>query len=109
MNENYVKVLELCKVIIEQDYVPCNLENEIKKRLLDLVLDWEKRKEKADREGKEIGGLNLLFFDVLRAVNQATGNEKRFGKSKCYYLKRGLQIPSNKRGGFGYWFLTMRE
>jgi len=34
MNENYNNVLELCKVIIERDYVPCSLEKEIKKRLL---------------------------------------------------------------------------
>ena len=109
MNENYRKILELCRVIIEQDYAPCGLEDDIKKRLLDLTLDWERRKEKASREGKEIGGLNVIFMDVYRAVNQATQNQKRFGKPKCYYLRRGLQIQPSQHGGLGYYFIKMLE
>ncbi len=109
MNEHYGKILALCKVIIERDYAPCGLEDDIKKRLLDLTLDWETRKEEAGKEGREIGGLRALFIDVYRAVNQAKANEKRFGQPKCYYLKRGLQIDPSRRGGLGRWFLTMIE
>ncbi len=109
MNENYGKILELCKVMIERDYTPCGLEDDIKKRLLELTLDWERRKEKAIRESKEIGGLNVIFMDVYRAVNQATVNEKRFGKPECYYLRRGLQIPPDQHGGLGYWSRIMQE
>ena len=108
MNENYGKILELCKVMIERDYAPCGLEDDIKKRLLDLTLDWERRKEKASKEGKEIGGLKVFFIDVLRAVNQATQNAKRF-KPKCYYLRRGLEIPPSQPGGLGYWARIMQE
>ena len=103
MNENYGKILELCKVMIERDYAPCSLEDDIKKRLLDLTLDWERRKEKASKKGKAIGGLHLIFDDVLRAVNQAEQNEKRFGKPRCYYLRRGLEIQPSQHGGLGYW------
>ncbi len=109
MNENYGKILELCKVMIERDYAPCGLEDDIKKRLLDLTLDWERRKEKASKEEKAIGGLNVIFIDVYRAVNQAKANEKRFGKPKCYYLRRGLQIPPSQHGGLGYWSCVMQE
>ncbi len=109
MNENYGKILGLCKVMIERDYAPCGLEDAIKKRLLDLTLDWEGRKEKASKEDKEIGGLKVFFIDVCRAVNQATQNEKRFGKPKCYYLRRGLQIQPGQRGGLGYWAIKMQE
>ena len=28
MNENYGKILELCKVMVERDYAPCGLEVE---------------------------------------------------------------------------------
>jgi len=106
MNENYGKILESCKVIIELDYAPCGLEQDIKKRLLDLTLEWERRKEKASKEGKTIGGLNLIFTDVYRAVNQAKENEKRF-EPRCYYLRRGLQIPPSEPGGLGHWFFRM--
>ncbi len=40
MNENCGKILELCKIMIERDYAPCGLEDDIKKRLLDLTLYW---------------------------------------------------------------------
>lgn len=109
MNENYGKILELCKVIIERAYAPCGLEQDIKKRLLDLTLEWERRKEKASKEGNTIGGLNVIFTDVKRAVNQAKQNEKRFGKPRCYYLRRGLQIQPSEHGGLGYWSIIMQE
>ena len=109
MNENYGEISGLCKVMIERDYAPCGLEDGIKKRLLDLTLDWERRKEKASKEGKAIGGLNVIFIDVYRAVNQAKANEERFGKPKCYYLRRGLQIQPSQHGGLGYWSCVMQE
>ena len=109
MNENYGEILGLCKVMIERDYAPCGLEDDIKKRVLDLTLDWETRKGKASKEGKEIGGLRVIFIDVYRAVNQARANEKRFGKPRCYYLRRGLQIEPSRHGGLGYYFSRMTE
>jgi len=109
MNENYKKLLESCKVIIERDYAPCGLEEDIKKRLLDLTLEWERRKENANKENKMIGGLRVVFLDLLRAVNQAKSNTKRFQKPKCYYLKRGLQIKCGEPGWLGNYSCSMWE
>lgn len=106
---SYETVLGLCKVVIERDYAPCGLEEDVKKRLQELTLEWERRKKKADKEGRAIGGLDIFFKDVYRAVRQAESNAKRYGKSKCYYLERGLRIPLDKPGGLGYWSLRMRE
>ena len=107
--ESYKTVLELCKVVIARDYAPCGLENDVKKRLRELILEWEKRKKKADKEGRKIGGVGIIFKDIYRAVRQAESNTKRYRKSKCYYLERGLRIPLDKPGGLGYWSLKMRE
>jgi len=106
---SYEKVLELCGVVIDRDYAPCGLGDNVKSRLLELTSEWEKRKKKADKEGRAIGGLDIFFKEVYRAVRQAESNAKRYGKSKCYYLGRGLRIPFNKPGGLGYWALKMRE
>lgn len=108
-NENYKKILERCKVIIERDYATCGLGDSIKERLLVLTLEWEGRKEKASKEGKTIGGLGIIFYDILRAVWQAKSNEKRWGKPKCYYLRHGLQIQPSEHGGLGYWSRSMWE
>jgi len=67
MNENYNNVLELCKVIIERDYVPCSLEKEIKKRLLELTQELERHGAK---------GFDILSRDVHRAVNHAKSMKK---------------------------------
>jgi len=109
VNENYQKILELCKVMIERDYAPCGLEDDIKKRLLGLTLEIERRNEKASKEGKATRGFNIIFSDVLRAVNLAEQNAKRFGKPKCYYLRQGLQIPPCQPGGLGHWALSFRQ
>lgn len=109
MESSYAHILELCEVVIQQEYAPYGLENAIKKRLLDLTHEWEKRKRKADEQGKAIGGLDLIVRDVFRAVGHAEANEKRFVKPRYLYLKRGLEIPPSQKGGLGYWFLAMRE
>lgn len=106
---SYGTVLELCKVVIERDYAPYGLEEDVKKQLQELTLEWERRKKRADEEGKEIGGVGIIFKDIYRAVRQAESNAKIHGKSKCYYLERGLRIPLDKPGGLGYWSLRMRE
>lgn len=106
--ESYKTILELCKVVIARDYAPCGLEDDVKKRLRELNLEWEKRRKKANEEGKKIRGVGIIFKDIYRAVRQAESNAKRHGKSKCYYLERSLRIPLDKHGGLGYWSLKMR-
>lgn len=109
-NENFQYVLDLCRDLIEDEYKPCNLEKDIKERLYELILIWEKRKEKALRENIEIGGLKVLFRDVKRAVGKAKSDERRFKKKTKYqYLKRGLNISIGEPGAFGNWFLKLRE
>jgi len=106
-DENYKKVLEECANIIKQDYAPCGLEADVKKRLLDLTQEWERRKENANKDGRRIGELETIFIDLFRAVNQAESNAKRFEKSKCEYLRNGLRTPFSKSGGLGFWTLRM--
>jgi hypothetical protein len=77
--------------------------------LLELVQEWERRKLKADNEGKGLGKLNVILMDVLRAVNQADSNAKRFGKPVCYYLERGLKTRAGEPGGLGTWSYSMWE
>ena len=72
-----------------------------------MGLEWERQKEKASKEGKRIGGLNIIFLDVLRAVEQAKSNEEKWGKPKCYYLRRGLQIQPSEHGGLGFYSFSM--
>lgn len=107
MNENYKKILELCKVVIDRDYAPCGLKEEVERRLLELTLEWERRKEKADKEGKEIGGLSVILYDLLRATERAESDERRFGKHKCRYLRRGLQLQLGEQGALGNYSLSM--
>ncbi|MDH5744631.1 MAG: hypothetical protein OEZ52_13890 [Candidatus Aminicenantes bacterium] len=78
--ESYKTVLELCKVVIARNYTPCGLEDDVKKRLQELTLEWKKRRKKADEEGKKIGGADIIFKDIYRAVRQAESNAKKTWK-----------------------------
>lgn len=82
MNENYKKVLEECAYMIEHDYAPCGLEEDIKKRLLDLTLELEKL-GKIDKEGK---GVRIISKGVHWAVGSAKKKAEETGKPQCYYL-----------------------
>ena len=109
-NENFQFILNMCRYLIENEYKPCGLEQSIKKRLYELILIWEKNKKRATMEGREIGGLQALFTDVLRAVEKARADERRFKKrTKCQYLKKGVETPIGEVGALGNWFLGMRE
>jgi len=91
MNENYEKVLEWSSVIIREDYKPCGLENEIKEQLYDLTLEWERRKEKAEREKREIGGLMVIFYGLMKSWRQAEGLSKKYNKDTCHYLRMSFE------------------
>jgi len=91
MSENYEKVLEWCRNILENDFKPCGLENELKKELYDLTLDWERRKEEAEREKRQIGGLMVIFHGLMKSWRQAEGLAKKYNKNVCCYLKMSLE------------------
>jgi len=91
MNENYANVLELCRRIIESNFRPCGLEEDIKNRIYELTLQWKRDKEKAEREGREIGGLSMIFKGLLKSWRQAEGLAKRWQKDVCYYLRMSLR------------------
>jgi hypothetical protein len=101
-NENYEKILEISKYCINE-FEACGLGEEVRKRILELVQEWEKRKSEADKEGKQIGGLTVIFWDLERAVNKAKADSKKSGKSVCEYFERSLSIPYDQKGGLGYW------
>lgn len=101
-NQNFRHIMNLCWKIIEIDYTPCGLEGKIEDRLYELVLIWEKKRERAIRENVEIGGLITIFHDILRAVGKAKFDEKRFRKkTKCEHLRNGLETAIGRLGGLG--------
>lgn len=91
MNENYAKVLELCRKIIENDIKSCGLEEDFKNRIYELTLQWERLEEKAEREGREIGGLSVIFKRLLKSWRQAGGLAKTYKKDVCHYLRMSLR------------------
>jgi len=101
-NENYEKILEISKYYIEE-FEACGLGEEIRKRILELVQEWERRKSEADKKGKQIGGLKVIFRELEKVVYEAEANSKKSGKSVCEYFERSLSIPYYKKGGLGYW------
>jgi len=106
-NENFQYVLKISRYLIENEYKPCGLEEDLKERLYELILIWERLKEKASSEGRQIGGLKVLFFDLNRAIEKARADERRFQKkTKCEYLKKGLETPICNPGAFGNYFLS---
>lgn len=110
MNENFHYILKMCSHLIEKEFTPCGLEDDVKERLHELTLRWERNKEKASQEGRQVGGLQTLFTDLLRAVGKARADERRFQKrTKCQYLKKWLETPIGEQGALGNWFLSMRR
>jgi hypothetical protein len=102
-NENYEKIVELCKKILEDIRQECNLEEDFKKRLYELTLEWERRKEKVFRENKEIGDLRVIFIGLLKTINQAEGLAKYYNKDVCYYLEMSLRNKWLENYCFSMW------
>lgn len=104
MDENYEKVLKLCDVMIKEDFGPCGLDQEIRKQLLELVLEWEKRKQDSESKG-DIGGLQWLCSCIRKVVGEAFersgGYSKGDPKLRCHYLKKALE-----KGEIGNCFRT---
>jgi len=57
----------------------------------ELTLEWERREEKARKEGIEIGGLVVILKGLLKTTNQAKGLAKKYNKNVCYYLRMSLR------------------
>jgi len=85
-NENYEKVLKQCKEYIKTEFEPCGLKNDVERRIFELVQEWEKHQAEAEKKGKKIGGLGVIFSEVERAVWKADADSKRFGTRKCKYF-----------------------
>jgi len=90
MSEYYEKVLEWCAVTIKEVYGPCGFENEIRRRLHDLTLEWERREEKAEKDERKIGGPKVIFYGLMKSSRQAGGLAKKYNKDVCHYLRMSL-------------------
>ena len=90
--------------MIERDFDPCGLKEDVKKRIFDLTVLWKRCKRRAEKDVGDFGG---LFYDLLRAVEHANSMMERTGKSKCYYLSRGLELAPPAQGALGNWFISM--
>jgi non-homologous end joining protein Ku len=106
-DDNYKKVLDQCKAIIEAEFAPCGLKDLVEERILELVREWEKRKAIAEKDGRMIGGLGAIFMDLERAVEKAKADSKKSGRDECEHLMIGLSLPYTRRGGLGYWSIRM--
>lgn len=91
MNQNYEKVIQSCSEILKEIKQECNLEEGFKNALFELTLEWETRKERATRDGREIGGIMVVFMGLLKVLNQTRGLAKRYDKDVCYYLRMSLR------------------
>ena len=104
-----VELLEICKVVIERDFAPYSLREEIIERVKELFAEWKRKREQAAKEGRTIGGVKVIFYDLLRLVDMAHANSERHGKPFCEYLRRALEKPYHERGGLGYYSIKMWE
>lgn len=107
MNEDLEELLEECRVIIDRDFARCGLKEDVEKRIFELYEEWKKAKTRAEKEGRTIGGLKIVFKDLLRAVDLAKELAKKHETSECYYLRKWLRIPPTTEGGLGYYSKSM--
>jgi len=108
MDEEVKTVLDYCETLIREYYRPCDLETCLITRIAELVHEWKKRKEIIEKQGREYtgAGLQLIFTDVLRAVDLAKHNSEKNNKPICLYLRNGLVRPYTQVGGLGKYFLS---
>lgn len=95
-NENYEKVVEWCKELIKE-FESCGLKQNVLKRILELVQWLEKQKA----EGIWTGDFQIIFKDLLRAVDSAESLSKKYNKDKCEYFRKWLSLPFTEKKGFG--------
>jgi len=103
MNGNYDQVLEWCRNILENNFRPCGLDDEIKTELYDLTIEWEKWKEKADKEKREIGGLMVIFYGLMKLWRQAEGLAEKYNKNVCHYLRMSLENKWLTNYCYSFW------
>lgn len=104
-----VELMKICEVVIERDFAPCGLRDQVTERIKELFAEWQRRYEQAIREGRTIGDVKVIFLDLLRLVELARANSERYGKPFCEYLKRALEKPYHEKGGLGYYSIRMWE
>jgi hypothetical protein len=93
----YEEILELSKVIIEADFKPCGLDQDVKKQLLDLVLDWEK---KCNVPFTSVKGAFNSAYRIAREATELSGGDLRGDQNrKCHYLRMKLE-----KGELQRWF-----
>ena len=111
MDEEVKTVLDYCETLIREYYRPCDLETLLITRIAELVHEWEKRKEIIEKQGREYtgAGLQLIFTDVLRAVETAKYDSEKTNKPICLYLRNGLVKSYTQVGGLGKYFLSHLE
>jgi hypothetical protein len=101
-DENYEKVVESCKELIKE-FESCGLKQDVLKRILELVHWLEKQKT----EGTWRGDFQIVFMDLLRAVDSAKSLSKKYNKDECEYFRKWLSLPFTEKKGLGYWTIRM--
>lgn len=106
VDPEYIELLKVCKEIIDRGFAPCGLKDAVEERIRKLVMEWKRRKAEAEKRGKIIGGLMVIFRELLKVVEEAEYYSKRYGKPVCKYLDEKLSCPYYKKGCLGYVSLT---
>jgi hypothetical protein len=103
-NENYEKVVEWCKEYIKE-FETCGLNEDVMKRIFELVQWLEKQKV----EDKRVGEFKIIFYDIERAVEMAKALSKKYHKRECEYFKKWLSLSLTEQGGLGHWTTIIRQ
>lgn len=95
--KSYEKTLELCKVIIEEHFKPCGLDQDVKKQLFDLILEWERKCRQPFTY--ENGAFNCVYRITREAMSLTERFHKGEPKQECDYLSDKLE-----KGELRHWF-----
>jgi len=98
----YEKTLELCKVIIEEHFKPCGLDQVVKEQLFELILEWERRCGRPFTH--ESGAFDCVYRTVQEAISLTERFHKGDSKQECNYLRDKLEKRELQR-----WFWTFHR
>jgi hypothetical protein len=102
-NENYEKIVELCKEYIKE-FDACGLKEEVLKRISEFYQWLEKQK----LQGREVGEFMIIPKGMEYYVELAKARSKKH-KSECEYYREWLSTPFTEKRGLLHWCYAMRQ
>jgi len=84
--------------VIERNFASC-LRGQLIKQVKEFFAERRRRYERATKEGRTIGDVKVIFYDLPRLVEMAHTNSRRHGRPFCEYLKESLGKTYHEKGG----------